>query len=77
MNHSHWDSQAHEHADALCSAVRLEHCGAFNECQWDDFNDYDAEDFAGRNGDSGKKGMKRSPNFRWRNQVAKRRTGMR
>lgn len=45
MKHSHWDSQAYEQADALCSAVRLERYGMFNECQWDDFNDYDAEDF--------------------------------
>ncbi|KAH0383224.1 hypothetical protein KCU92_g5560, partial [Aureobasidium melanogenum] len=45
VNHSHWDSKAYEHADALCSAVRIERYGAFSEGVWDDFASYDAEDF--------------------------------
>ncbi|KAG9659044.1 hypothetical protein KCU64_g4113, partial [Aureobasidium melanogenum] len=45
VNHSDWDTQAYEHADALCSAVRLERYGAFSEGVWDDFESYDAEDF--------------------------------
>ncbi|CAD0098175.1 unnamed protein product [Aureobasidium mustum] len=45
FNHSHWDEQAYEHADALCSAVRLERYGAFSECEWNSFRDYDAEEF--------------------------------
>lgn len=45
FNHSHWDSRAYEHGDALCSAVRIERYGAFDESNWHDFDGYDAENF--------------------------------
>ncbi|KAG9949371.1 hypothetical protein KCU85_g4329, partial [Aureobasidium melanogenum] len=45
FNHSHWDSRAYEHADALRSAVRIERYGAFDESNWHEFDGYDAEDF--------------------------------
>ncbi|KAH0025437.1 hypothetical protein KCU78_g4728, partial [Aureobasidium melanogenum] len=48
INHSHWDSKAYEHADALCSAVRIERYGAFMESYWRNFEDYRADEFVFR-----------------------------
>ncbi|KAH0382819.1 hypothetical protein KCU89_g17472, partial [Aureobasidium melanogenum] len=74
VNHSHWDSKAYEHADALCSAVRIERYGAFVRAYGMTSQVTMLRTLTGQTGE--RMGMK-SSNFKWRNQVARKKTGKR